>query len=73
MHGSQPYATYRIKRANWREAEDLSTSIKQAFEEHGMIWIKDYFINSSGGTLEIEIYSQAANELLKETVPQYLL
>jgi len=73
MQGSRAYAVYKIKRANWREAEDLSTIIKQAFENAALIWIKDYFINSTGNTLEIEVYSKEADDLLKETVPQYLL
>jgi len=73
MEGSKPYAIYRIKQASWNEVTELSKNIKLAFKEHGMTWIKDYFITEMGSSLELEMYTKEADDLLRETVPQYLL
>jgi len=73
MEGSKAYALYRIHQASWNEVMELSQNIKLAFKEHGLVWIKDYYLTEMGSSLDIEIYTKEADDLLRETVPQYLL
>lgn len=73
IQGSKPYATYTIKMASTEEALKLRLEIETEFKASKLTWFKHYFLTTVGSTVNVEIYTAEADELLREVTPQYLL
>ena len=71
--GSKPTGTYKFNRGDRNEAIAIKDSLHNDFKKAGFEWFKHYTLKIIGASIEIETYTEEADNFLQETSTQYLL